>query len=369
MASLDFLSYLDIRFPIIQAPMAGICTPALAAAVSNAGGLGSVSVAAMSPDQAHSTIQETRSLTSGPFNVNVFCHAPAIADPKQEADWLHYLAPYFHEFGEEPPGHLQLPYKSFVEDDEMLSLLLDRKPAIVSFHFGLPSRKQIDALNDAGILLFATATNLQEAQQIAAAKLDGIVAQGIEAGGHRGIFDPDGRDEGLGIFALTRLIAQHLSLPVIAAGGIMDGAGIVAALSLGASAAQLGTAFVACPESAADAAYRNALLSGAEARTVMTRAISGRPARGLANRFTALGEAPSCPAIPNYPLAYFAGKALHAAAKRHGSSSFAAHWAGQALSMSRCMPAADLIKALSHEMDAAKDVHAETYDWLRTPQG
>ncbi|MBT9333112.1 NAD(P)H-dependent flavin oxidoreductase [Paracidobacterium acidisoli] len=348
-----FLSRLGIRLPIVQAPMAGISTPALAAAVSNAGGLGSLGIAAMSPEQAGATITETGRLTGAPFGVNVFCHAPARRDPKLEEEWLRYLSPSFKAFGEEPPSHLQLLYKSFHEDNEMLSVLLDLRPAVVSFHFGLPTPEQIRALKEAGIVLLATATNLHEAHQISAAQLDGIVAQGIEAGGHRGMFDPGNRDEGPGTMALTRILVRNSSLPVIAAGGIMDGAGIAAALSLGADAAQLGTAFVACPESAADAAYREALLAGASARTVMTQAISGRPARGLANRFTELGEAPSCPRMPDYPLPYFAGKALHALAKRNGDSSFAAQWAGQGVSMTRAMPASELMSTLSGELDAA----------------
>lgn len=362
MTASAFLSELGISLPIIQAPMAGISTPALAAAVSNAGGLGSLGIAAMTPEQARTTIGETSRLTRHPFNVNVFCHKPARRDPEREAEWLRYLAPCFQEFGAETPGHLELLYKSFLEDDEMLSVLLDRKPAVVSFHFGLPTAEQIRALKEAGIFLLATATNLDEARQIANARLDGIIAQGIEAGGHRGIFDPNGKDEGLGTLALARVIARSISLPVIAAGGIMDGAGIAAALALGAVAAQLGTAFVACPESSADSAYREALSAGASARTVMTQAISGRQARGLANRFTALSETRPCPDMPDYPLPYFAGKALHAAAKRHGNSSFAAHWAGQGVSMTRSMPAADLMKTLSDELaHAARDVYREKH--------
>jgi nitronate monooxygenase len=350
MADGALLSRLGIRLPIIQAPMAGVSTPALAAAVSTAGGLGSLGIAAMTPAQANTAIEETMRLTSGPFNVNVFCHAPARRDATLEAEWLRYLAPYFHEFGEEPPCHLDLPYKSFREDDAMLSVLLDLKPRVVSFHFGLATPKQIQALKDAGILLLATATNLQEAQQIAAAQLDGIIAQGYEAGGHRGIFDPHGEDACLGTFALTRLIAQTASVPVIAAGGIMDGGGIAAALEHGAQAAQLGTAFVACPESAADSSYRAALLSGPSVRTAMTQAISGRPARGLTNRFTELGDAPSCPDMPDYPLPYFAGKALHAIAKKHDDASFAVQWAGEGATMARSMPAADLIQTLASEL-------------------
>jgi nitronate monooxygenase len=351
MSDSALLSRLNFRLPIIQAPMAGVSTPALAAAVSNAGGLGSLGVAAMTPEQASGTIGQTRNLTNGPFNVNVFCHTPAKRNPEREAAWLDYLSPYFRELGEEPPSRLELPYKSFQEDDEMLAVLLESKPAVVSFHFGLPHPRQIGALKDAGIFLLATATSLDEAQQISEARLDGIIAQGIEAGGHRGIFDPAGGDEGLGTIALTRLITRKLSLHVIAAGGIMDGAGIVAALSAGAQAAQMGTAFIACPESTADSAYREALSAGATARTTMTRVISGRPSRGLANRFTAIGDMPTRPEIPDYPLPYSAGKALHALAKKTGSSSYAAHWAGEGVSMVRARPAHELVTLLAAEVD------------------
>ena len=177
-----------------------------------------------------------------------------------------------------------------------------------------------------------------------------MVAQGYEAGGHRGVFDPDADDDRLGTMALTRLLVRALDDPVIAAGGIMDGAGIAAALRLGAAAAQLGTAFVGCPESSADAGYRRALESDAAHHTVMTRAISGRPARCLANRFTALGAGISPQAIPAYPIAYDAGKALHAAAKATGESGFGAQWAGQGAPLARALPAAELVAALRGEM-------------------
>ena len=344
---------LGLSHPIIQAPMAGTSTPALAAAVSNAGGLGSLGVAAMNAAKAREAIGQTRALTQRPFNVNLFCHAPAQADAGRERAWIEYLAPSFAEFGAQPPAALREIYTSFVADEDMLQMLLEERPAVVSLHFGLPEARRIEALRAAGCYLMATATSLDEARRIAAAGIDAIVAQGIEAGGHRGIFEPDGPDEQLGTLALTRLLATRLPLPVIAAGGIMDGAGIAAALALGAQAAQLGTAFVSCPESAADAAYRQALLSQDESRvTVMTRSISGRPARGFANRLTALGAAPGCPALPGYPMVYDAGKALHAAAKARGSADFAAQWAGQGFRLSRSLPAADLVRQLCAEMAA-----------------
>ncbi|KVA30594.1 2-nitropropane dioxygenase [Burkholderia cepacia] len=347
------LRMLDIRTPIIQAPMAGVGTPALAAAMSNAGGLGSLGVGATNADGARKMIRDTRALTDRPFNVNLFCHRPARADAAVERAWLDWLAPAFREQGATPPASLSEIYTSFVEDDAMLVMLIEEKPAVVSFHFGLPSDKAIGMLKRAGITLFATATHPDEARQIAAAGIDAIVAQGIEAGGHRGVFESTERDDRLGTFALTRLLVREFSLPVIAAGGIMDGDGIAAALALGAQAAQLGTAFVACPETSIDDGYRRAILGDASRHTTFTSAISGRIARGIANRLTALGDDPHAPATPAYPIAYDAGKALHAAAKANGEFGYGAQWAGQAASLVRALPAAELFATFEHEMRAA----------------
>ncbi|MBY4897837.1 nitronate monooxygenase family protein [Cupriavidus sp. AU9028] len=349
----SLLNRLGIAAPIIQAPMAGVSTPALAAAVSNAGGLGSLGIGAMNAEAAREAIRATRALTAGPFNVNLFCHEPAQSDSTREGAWLQYLASVFAEFGATPPASLREIYQSLRTDSAMVQMLVEERPAVVSFHFGLPGQEIVRMLHEAGIVLLACATSLAEARQIEAAGIDAIVAQGVEAGGHRGVFDPREFDEGLGTLALTRLLVRETGLPVIAAGGIMDGAGIAAALALGAHAAQLGTAFVPCPESAADEAYRSVLLSRAAPPTTMTRAISGRPARGLSNRFTALGLAAEAPGIPDYPIAYDAGKALHAAAKAQGSADFAAQWAGQAVALSRAMPAAELVRQLLLELDEA----------------
>ena len=226
-------------------------------------------------------------------------------------------------------------------------------PEFVSFHFGLPSAERVRALKEAGIILFASATSLAEARQAASAGVDAIVAQGYEAGGHRGVFDPDAEDSRLGAMALTRILAREIDLPVIVAGGIMDGAGIAAALRLGAAAAQLGTAFVGCDESLADAGYRAALFGDAAHHTTMTRAISGRPARCLANRFTLLGAGIAAADIPDYPTAYDLGKALHVAGKAKGEFGFGAQWAGQGAPLARAMPAADLVGRLAAELDRA----------------
>ena len=347
------LQKLGISLPIIQAPMAGTSTPAMAAAVSNAGGLGSIGVGATDAKGARDMIAGIRAASNRGFNVNLFCHKPAVADGPREAGWIEKLRPLFAQYGAEPPKQLREIYKSFVEDDEMLAMLLAERPAIVSFHFGLPSADRIAAFKQAGIVLLASATNLADARAVAAAGIDAVVAQGYEAGGHRGVFDQDAPDEELGTMALTRLLVRELSIPVIAAGGIMAGAGLAAALVMGAGAAQLGTAFVACPESSADPAHKKLLLGTGAEHTIMTQAISGRPARSLANKFTAIGQTVSRGQIAGYPMAYDAGKALNAAAKAKGETGFGAQWAGQAAPLARALPAGELVTQLKAEMDAA----------------
>jgi nitronate monooxygenase len=337
---MTFLDRIGVRLPIVQAPMAGVSTPQMAAAVSQAGALGSIGVGATDATGAAGMIGQLRSRTNRPYNVNLFVHAPARPDPAREAAWIGALAPLFAQYGKTPPAALRTLYKSFAEDDDMLAMLLELRPPVVSFHFGLPGADRIAALKAAGCVLLANATSLDEARAAEAAGVDAIVAQGVEAGGHRGVFDPAAPDEGLGTLALTRLLALRSSLPVIAAGGLMDGAGVAAALDLGAVAAQLGTAFIGCPESSADDAYRAALL-GPAPRTVMTTAISGRPARGLVNRFTEWGATIGL-APPDYPIAYDAGKALNAAAKAAGDGRFGAQWAGH------------LVRVLAEELAAAR---------------
>ena len=333
--------------------MAGVSTPEMAAAVSNAGGLGSIGVGATDAAGARRMIALFRERSARSLNVNVFCHAPARADHAREARWIERLRPEFTRLDAAPPASLREIYRSFVEDDDMLSLLLSERPRVVSFHFGLPPPERIRALRDAGIVLLGSATSVAEAQALVAAGVDAVVAQGYEAGGHRGVFDPNADDDRLGTLALTRLLVREITRPVIAAGGIMDGAGVAAALRLGASAAQLGTAFVSCDESQADPGYRAALKSDAAQHTVMTRAISGRPARSLANRFTALGRDVPPRDVPDYPIAYDAGKALHAAGRAKGEFGFGAQWAGQGAPLSRAMPAGDLVALLRREAQGA----------------
>ena len=329
------LSLLDIDYPLIQAPMAGVSTPALAAAVSNAGALGSLGLGASTVAQAEAMIVATRQLTDRPFNVNLFCHAPPRRDARREADWATTLRPHFARYGSTPPDSLSEIYQTFVGHAPMLELLLDISPAVVSFHFGLPERE--------------TATLLQEALLIEQQGIDVVVAQGYEAGGHRGIFAPQAPDAQLSTFTLVQLLRRRLTIPVVAAGGIMDGAGIASVMQLGAQGVQLGTAFLLCPESAADAGYRAAIHNSLDGRTVLTSAISGRPARCLANAFCALGEGYPASAVPDYPLAYDIGKALAAAAKAQGVHEYGAHWAGQGVGLIRECDAATLVRQLAAE--------------------
>ncbi|CAH0267112.1 Nitronate monooxygenase [Pseudomonas sp. Bi70] len=344
---------LGIDLPIIQAPMAGTATPALAAAVSNAGGLGSISIAAVQAEAGRQMIRETRAATRKPFNINVFCHRLSVADAEKQQAWLAHLQPYFAEFGAAAPEAIRDIYCSFQEDEGQLQVLLEERPPIVSFHLGLPPQERIDALKQAGITLLASATTLQEGLLAQEAGIDIIVAQGIEAGGHRGVFEPQHGDQGIGTLALVRVLVKHLSRPVIAAGGIMDGAGIAAVMNLGACAAQLGTAFILCPESAANEAYRHMLSSQRAQVTQVTTVISGRPARGIVNRFMAEVGAPGHPEVPGFGIAYDAGKQLIAAAAKAGNAEFAAHWAGQGAALARAMPAAQLVDVLHREYLAA----------------
>lgn len=353
MATQRITELLAIEQPIIQAPMLGVSTPQLAAAVSNAGGLGSISLAASTPEQGRGLINELRGLTDKPFNINLFCHRPEVSTSAAQAAWLEHLQPFFAEFDAAPPAELRDIYRSFISDADMQAMLLEERPAVVSFHFGLPPQAWIGALQHAGIRVLACVTTPAEADLAVAAGVDALVAQGVEAGGHRGLFEPAQGDLGLGTLNLVRLLVQRSALPVIAAGGIMDGAAINGALALGAAGVQMGTAFVLCPESLANAAYRSALKGEKAYRTQITTAMSGRPARGLPNRvFNEIGAA-DAPALPGYSYTYDATKALQAAAVAKGSHDFAAQWAGQGAPLARELPAGELVAVLVSEMSAA----------------
>ena len=342
---------LGVAHPIIQAPMAGVSSPAMAAAVTNAGGMGSLGVGAMSAESARAAIHETRALTDGPFNINVFCHASAERDENTEAAWLEAMAPVFQRFGTAPPKALAEIYDSFLTNAAMQEMLVEEAPAVVSFHFGLPEAKVVAALKSKGCLLFASATSVAEAQACQAVGVDAIVAQGIEAGGHRGIFDPAGSDDQLSTLELVAQIAAAIDIPLIAAGGIMTGADVSRTLALGASAAQLGTAFIACDESLADPAYRAALRYPDAHPATLTAAVSGRPARCLRNGYIHWTESTRA-TVPAYPVAYDAAKALAAAAKAAGTSGFGAQWSGAGGLQARDGSAEDIMAWLVNGMQS-----------------
>lgn len=346
------INRLGITYPIIQAPMAGVSTPELAAAVSNAGALGSIAVGAVNAEAARQLIQSTRALTDQPFNVNLFCHQSPQRSTEIERGWIEYLTPHFARFDANPPNELNEIYLSFLDDHNMLDVLLDEQPAVVSFHFGLPTSSWIQQLQNKGIVTLACVTSLSEAQLAIAAGVDALVAQGIEAGGHRGIFDAQ-QDSGLTTMDLVAQLTDLVQQPVIAAGGMMTGADIATAINAGATAVQMGTAFVLCPESSANAGYRANLSRGAVIHTEITSAISGRPARGIINRAHTEIEPHNRVHIPDYPLTYDAMKQLAAAASVQGDEGYAAHWAGTGAPLARSMPAQQLVETLVSEMQAS----------------
>ncbi|MEZ3500350.1 NAD(P)H-dependent flavin oxidoreductase [Pantoea sp. KPR_PJ] len=345
---------LQLSFPLIQAPMAGVSTPELAAAVSNSGALGSVSVGASDPSRARLMLTQLRALTRAPFNVNLFCHTPPLRDAARENAWIARFKPLFARFGATPPASLEEIYPCFHAGSPMAEVILHAAPAAVSFHFGLPEQAFIDQLKQNGIVTLASATSVDEARQIAAAGIDFIVAQGIEAGGHRGLFDLEKADAQMSTLTLVQAIKRHSHRAVIAAGGIMDGQGIAAMMRLGVAGVQMGTAFILCPESAASEAWRSALKSDAAAFTELTAAISGRPARCISNAFCQFTRDVSPDAIPAYPLAYSLGKALADAAAAQNAHGFGAQWAGQGAMLAREMSAHQLVNTLKAEYHAAQ---------------
>lgn len=330
---------LNLRHAIWQAPMAGTSTPAMAAAVSGAGGLGALGLGAMTAAEARAAIAEARARGATALNLNLFCHAVPVRDPAREAAWLDRLAPDFAALGAPPPAGLSAPYTSLRDDPDMLAAVIDARPEVISLHFGLPRPAQLAALRATGAVLVLSVTSRAEAHAARAAGLHALVAQGWQAGGHRGLFDENGPDERLATLDLLAAL-RDCGLPLIAAGGIMDAADVRAARAAGAMAVQAGTAFLNTPEAPTDATHRALLAQG---QTVMTRAVSGRPARCLVNRFTAMDDA----AAPAYPLTYSAGKALIAAAKVAGQPGYGAHWAGTGAARTRALSSAEVVAMLA----------------------
>ncbi|MFO1321119.1 MAG: nitronate monooxygenase family protein [Burkholderiales bacterium] len=336
---------LGIDVPILQAPMAGTTTPALAAACSEAGALGSIGFAYAQPEQIRRDVEATRALTGRPININFFTSPqPLPPDAAAQADAIAAVAGYYRELGVTPPVAVSPPYAPDL--DAQLDTALALKPGVVTVHLGDLPRERIGQFRAAGIRVGASATSVEEARHLEALGIDFIIAQGAEAGGHRGTFRDDPYHCLTGTLALTRLIVSRVKTPVVAAGGIMDGAGIAAALALGAQAAQLGTAFMPCPESAASAIQRQTLLAQADDATVITEKFSGKPARGIENRY--MRESTGFPQLP-FPAQHALTSPLRTASAKAGVPDFVALWAGQAVALSRALPAAELVRELVKE--------------------
>lgn len=318
---------LGIELPVIQAPMAGSQGSALAIAVSNAGGLGSQPCAMLGPDQIRNELKAITSATSKPYNVNFFVHTQPTPDPAREKAWHKVLAPYFAEYGIDAEaiqaGPQRLPF-----NDDAADVLEEFKPPVVSFHFGLPSDALVKRVKGWGTKMISSATTLDEARYLEAHGVDAIIAQGSEAGGHRGMFLTEDLSSQVGTFALVQQIVRGVKVPVIAAGGIADAKGVKAAMALGAAGAQVGTAFLFCPEATPNPLHRAALKSEAAQATAITTLLTGRPARSIVNRLMReIG--PVNPAAPAFPLAAAAIFALRAKAEPKGVNDFTSMWAGQ----------------------------------------
>ena len=336
---------LNIDLPIIQAPMAGVQASALAVAVSNAGGLGSLPAAMLTLDSLRSELQAISAQTTRPYNINFFCHTPPVPDAQRDTTWHAALSPYYDAFGLDmgaiAAGPGRAPFSAEVAD-----VVEPFRPPVVSFHFGLPPADLLARVKSWGSQVLASATTVDEARWLQAHGADVVIAQGLEAGGHRGHFLSDDLTAQMGTFALLPQIVQAVDVPVIAAGGIADAAGVAAALALGAAAAQVGTAYLLCPEATTSAIHRAALQSEAARHTALTRLFTGRPARGIVNRvMRELG--PLSPVAPAFPLATAAIAPLRAHAERLGSGDFSPLWAGQNTSGCRAIGAAELTRQLA----------------------
>lgn len=340
----DLVRRIGIAHPIIQAPMVGPKAP-LAAAVSAAGGLGSLGCAALTPDQIRAEVAAIRAVTDGPFNLNFFCHALPALDPAREAAWRSALAPYYAEFGLDPAALVAMANRAPF-DAAMAEVVEELRPAVVSFHFGLPAEPLLRRVREAGCLILSSATTVREARWLAERGVDAVIAQGAEAGGHRGMFLTDAAASQVGTIALVPQIADAVNVPVIAAGGISDPRGVAAAFALGASAVQVGTAYLRCPEAGLSAPYRTALSTARDEDTALTNVFTGRPARGLLTR--AVRElGPISAVAPAFPGAAVALQPLRTAAEAQGSGDFSPLWSGQAVGLSRERPAADLTRLLA----------------------
>jgi nitronate monooxygenase len=337
---------LGIELPIIQAPMAGVQGSALAVAVSKAGGLGSLPCAMLDLDAMRRELAAITAQTDRPFNVNVFCHTPPKPSAEREAVWRAALAPYYRELGVDADTAPRAPGRAPF-GFEAADVLSEFRPAVVSFHFGLPPAELLERVKAWGSKVLSSATTVEEARWLEAQGVDAIIAQGLEAGGHRGMFLSDDLSTQVGTFALLPQIVRAVKLPVIAAGGIADARGVASALTLGAAGVQVGTAYLLCPEVTTSAVHRAALKREGARHTALTNLFSGRPARAIVNRIMReLGPLSSVP--PPFPLAGSAIAPLRAAAESRGSGEFSPLWSGQNASGCKDVPAAEL----THELAA-----------------
>jgi len=349
---MDLCAHLGLQAPLIQAPMAGVQNHRLAVAVCEAGGLGSLPAAMLSPEALATELHALTRATSRAFNVNFFCHSPPVPDATAEATWRQLLAPYYAELGLDtaslPSAPARVPFNHAMAD-----VLEAFKPAVVSFHFGLPAPDLLARVKSWGSLVLSSATTVLEAQWLQMHGADAVIAQGLEAGGHRGMFLSDDLDNQSGTFALLPQVVQAVQLPVIAAGGIACGQGATAATALGAVGVQIGSAYLCSHEATTGPLHRSMLLSSADQHTALTNLFSGRPARGLVNRvMRELG--PMHHDAPAFPLATLAIAPLRAAAEAMGRSDFTPLWAGQNLANLRCAPAAEITQDIIRQ-------------WLRHP--
>lgn len=341
------LDLLKTEFPIVQAPMAGVMDADLVIAVAQGGALGSLPCAMISAEKAREQVNVIRQRVSAPVNMNFFCHKAVDADPRREAGWKARLAGYYNELGLDPAAPVNAASRAPF-DDAFCALVEELKPEVTSFHFGLPSPDLLRRVKAAGAIVMSSATTVREAVWLEQNGADVIIAQGAEAGGHRGMFLSENIAEQPGTFALVPQVVDAVKVPVIAAGGIADGRGIAAAFALGAAGVQVGTAYLRCPESKVIAPARAALAKATDESTVITNVMSGRPARGVANRVMK-EVGPISRDAPAFPHASTALAPLKAAAEKLGRVDFTNLWAGQAVRMGREMPAAELTRALAGE--------------------
>jgi len=342
---------LGLTHPIIQAPLAGGGdTPALVAAVCEAGALGFIGAAYLSPPQILEAARTIRAATRRPFGINLFAPLPPPEMPADAGAALERVAPFYAELGLPRP---ETPTSGGYVFEEQLAAALDTGASVFSFTFGLLPPAAMRAIRTRGMLVLGTATTVEEALALEKAGVDAVVAQGSEAGGHRGTFAGTIEHGMVGTMALVPQAVDTLTVPVVASGGIMDGRGIAAALALGASAVQMGTAFLTCDEAGIPEAYKQAILSAREHQTRITRAFSGRPARGIVNRFMEEIEGASPAAILPFPLQNALTRPLRGAAARQGRAEYLSLWAGQGLGLARRQPARSLVERLARETDAA----------------